>query len=191
MEIVKKISLFVLPCVVILLAFIILFGKKNYFASFLRGAKSGITSSFNVLPTMCALIVSISMFLSSGVEPVITEALLPVLGFLGIPAEIFPLILLRPFSGSASLATFEGILEKYGADSLAGLSASIIMASSDTVIYVICIYFSTVKIRKTRHALPISLLVTAFCILLSVFVSRVFLNMFFTFLIYFLFMLGI
>lgn len=179
MEIVKKISLFVLPCVVFLVAVIILFSKKNYFSSFLRGAKNGINSSFAVLPTMCALIVSVSMFLSSGAEKIISKALSPLLGFVKLPSELFPLILLRPFSGSASLATFEGILEKYGPDSLAGICASIIMASSDTVIYVVCMYFSTTKIRKTRHALPISLLISFFCVFLSLVVSRLFLNMFF------------
>ena len=179
MEIVKKISLFVLPCVVFLVACIILFGKKNYFASFLRGAKNGIKSSFAVLPTMCALIVSISIFLASGAEPIISRLFSPLLGFLQIPSELFPLILLRPFSGSASLATFEGILEKYGPDTLVGICASIIMASSDTVIYVICMYFSTTKIRKTRHALPISLVVSFFCVIFSLIVSRLFLNMFF------------
>ena len=180
METVKKISLFVLPCVVFLVATIIIFGKKNYFASFLRGAKCGIKSSFSILPTMCALIVSVSMFLGSGVEPFITKYLSFVLDFLKIPSELFPLILLRPFSGSASLATFEGLLGKYGADSLVGVCASIIMASSDTVIYIICMYFSTTKIRKTRHALPISLLISFFCVFLSVIVSRLFLNMFFS-----------
>ena len=177
MEIVKKISLFVLPCVVFLVAIIIFFGKKSYFESFIRGAKNGIKSSFAILPTMCALIVSVSMFLSSGIEPIISKYLSPILGFLKIPSELFPLVLLRPFSGSASIATFEGILEKYGPDSLIGICASVIMASSDTVIYVICMYFSTTKIRKTRHALPIALFISFFCVLLSSIVSRVFLNM--------------
>lgn len=177
MEIVRKISLFVLPCVVFLVALIILFGKKNYFSSFLTGAKSGFKGSISLLPSMCALIVSVSMFISSGAEKIISSFLSPLFDKIGVPSALFPLILLRPFSGSASIATYEEIISLYGADSFVGVCASVIMASSDTVIYVICMYFSTTKIRKTRHALPIALFISIFCVFLSCVVSRIFLNM--------------
>lgn len=177
MEIVRKISLFVLPLIVFLVAVIILLGKKNYFSSFLKGAKSGVKGAISLLPSMCALIVSVSMFVSSGAEKVISSFLSPFFDFIGVPSGLFPLILLRPFSGSASLATFDEIITRYGVDSLVGICASVIMASSDTVIYVICMYFSTTKIRKTRHAMPIALFVSIFCVFLSCIISRIFLNM--------------
>ena len=177
MEIVRKISLFVLPSVVFSVAMIIFFGKKNYFASFLRGAKNGIKSSISLLPSMCALIVSVSMFVSSGAEKALSTFLSPFFDKIGVPSALFSLILLRPFSGSASLATYESLVMEFGADSFIGVASSVIMASSDTVIYVICTYFSTVKINKTRHALPVALFVSLFCVLVSCFVSRIFLNM--------------
>ncbi len=177
MEIVRKISLFVLPLIVFLVALIVLLGRKNYFSSFLKGAKAGIRGATSLLPSMCALIVSVSMFVSSGAEKIISSFLSPFFDFIGVPSELFSLILLRPFSGSASLATFDEIITRYGVDSLVGICASVIMASSDTVIYVICMYFSTTKIRKTRHAMPIALFVSFFCVFLSCIISRVFLNM--------------
>ncbi len=177
MEIVRKISFFVLPSVVVLVALIILFGKKNYFSSFIRGAKNGIKSSFALLPSMCALIISVSMFISSGAERMISALLAPFFDKIGVPSALFSLIILRPFSGSASLAYFENLISKYSPDSFIGICASVIMASSDTVIYVICTYFSTTKITKTRHALPIALFVSFLCVFVSCFVSRIFLNM--------------
>ncbi|MBQ8546385.1 MAG: hypothetical protein IJ437_05545 [Clostridia bacterium] len=160
-----------------MVAIIIMFGKKNYFSSFLQGAKAGFKGSIALLPSMCALIVSVSMFISSGAERVFASFLAPAFDKIGVPSELFPLILLRPFSGSASIATYEEIISLYGADSFIGICASVIMASSDTVIYVICMYFSATKIRKTRHAFPVALFISFFCVLLSCIVSRLFLNM--------------
>lgn len=177
MEIFEKISYFVLPCVVLLIAVIILFGRKrDYFSAFLEGAGGGIKSAISLLPSMCALIISVSMLTSSGLCDYLCQLLSPVFEFLGIPVELFPLILLRPFSGSASIATYKEIMTKYGADSFAGVCASIIMASSDTFVYVICMYFSASKIKKTRYALPVCLLVSLLCVFLSTIISRLFLN---------------
>ncbi len=173
MEIIEKISYFVLPCVVIFVGFIIFFGKRDYFSSFSSGAWNGAKASVKLLPTMCALIVGVSMFTASGASDFFTKLLSPVFDFIGVPSEIFSLILTRPISGSASLATFKEILDACGADSFAGLCASVIMASSDTVIYIICVYFSTSNIKKTRHAMPIALFVSFFCVILSCIVTRI------------------
>ncbi len=177
MATVEKISLLVLPCVVFLVAVIILFGKKrDYFSCFLEGAKNGMKSTFALLPSLCAIIISVSMLLNSGLCDYICGWLAPFFDKIGIPSEIFPLILIRPFSGSAALATFKELLAKYGPDSFAGVCASVIMASSDTFVYVVCIYFSSSKIKKTRYALPVSFVVCVLCTLLSAFISRIFLN---------------
>lgn len=174
MEIFEKISYFVIPTILTIVAIIILFGKKDYFESFLRGAKGGMKSAVSLLPTMCALIVGVSMFTASGACEIISTWLSPFFDFIGVPKEIFPLILTRPISGSASLATYGEIMSTYGPDSFPSLCASILIASTDTVIYVICVYFSTSKITKTRHALPVALFVSVFSIFLSCILSRIF-----------------
>lgn len=177
MEIFEKISFFVLPCVVIFISIIILFGRKfDYFTSFLDGAKKGMKSAFSLLPSMCALIIAVNMLLYSGLSDYICKIASPLFEFLGIPVEIFPLILVRPFSGSAAIATYKELMTKYGPDSFASICASVIMASSDTFVYVICIYFSASKIKKTRYAFPVCFLVSLLCVFLGTFISRLFLN---------------
>lgn len=174
MEKIEIISSLAMPIIIFIVAIIILFGKKDYFSSFIGGAKDGCKTAFSLLPTMCALIVAVSMFTASGACDFIAGALAPIFDKIGLPADIFPLILTRPISGSASMATFEEIMSKTGADSFASLCASVIMASSDTVIYVICVYFSTVPIKKTRYALPIALFVSFFAIFFSAVLCRMF-----------------
>ena len=177
MAIFEKISLFVLPCVVFLVAIIILFGKKaDYFSFFLEGAKDGMKSAFNLLPSLCAIIISVSMILNSGICDYVCSLLSPFFEKIGVPGELFPLILIRPFSGSASIATFRELLTKYGPDSFIGVCASILMASSDTFVYVIFVYFSSSKIKKTRYALPLCFFLCIISCALSIFASKIFLN---------------
>ncbi len=177
MEIFEKFSFFVLPCVVFLVAFIVLFGKRNnYFSCFLDGASDGVKSSVSMLPSLCALVISVNMLTRSGLCDYIANILSPIFKLIGLPSEIFPLILIRPFTGSGALAVFEEILLKYGPDSLPGICASLIMSTSDTFVYVICIYFSTTKIKKTRFALPICIVVSIICVVLCSLFSRLLLN---------------
>ncbi|MBQ7907548.1 MAG: spore maturation protein [Clostridia bacterium] len=174
MEILEKISYYILPFILLSVALIILFGKKDYFDSFLRGAAGGAKSAVGLLPTLCALIVGVSMLTASGAGELICQLISPLFDKIGIPKEIFPLLLTRPISGSASLATFGELLSQTGADSFPALCASLIMASSDTFIYVICVYFSQVKIRKTRHALPVAVFVSCLAVFLSCILCRLF-----------------
>ena len=174
MEKINFISSFIIPLIVLLVSIIILFGKKDYFASFIEGAKEGALSACKLLPTLCALIVSISIFTSSGASDFLCGALSPVFSILDIPSDLLPLIITRPLSGGASLATFEQILSKCGVDSYEAICASLIMASSDTAIYVVSIYFSTSSIKKTRHALPCALFVSFISVLLSCFIAKIF-----------------
>ena len=165
---------YVLPTVIFLIALIILFSKKDYFSCFLRGAKDGLKSSFNLLPSMCALIIGVNMLCASGVTDFLTDLLAPLFERIGLPSEIFPLILVRPLSFGASLATFTDIVERCGVDSFPALCASIILSSTDTVFYVGCVYFSMTQIKKTRYFLPVALFVSLVSIFLSCILARVF-----------------
>lgn len=174
MEIINLASSFVIPCVILAVALIVLFGKKDYFSSFLEGAKEGAISACKLLPTLCALVISVSIFTASGACDFLSSLLSPICDFLHIPTEIFPLIITRPLSGGASIATFQDILSKCGADSYEGICASLIMASSDTAIYVISIYFSSTGIKKSSYALPCALFASTVCIFISCIIARVF-----------------
>lgn len=152
---------------------LLLFGKKNRFDSFLAGAKQGLQTSINLLPALCALIVGVSMLNASGAVETLASLLSPFADLIGVPSDILPLLLTRPFSGSASTASFVELLERVGADSFPGLCASVIFATSDTMVYIISVYFSSVGIKRSGAALPIATAVMLFCIFFSCFLCRV------------------
>ena len=167
------ISALPMPLILAAVGGILLFGKSNRFESFLLGARQGLETAIQLLPTLCALIVGVSMLNASGAVELLAKFLSPIVNFLGVPQEILPLLLTRPFSGSASTASFVELLENVGADSFAGLCASVIFATSDTMVYIISVYFSSVGIKHSRSAFPIATAVMIFCIFFSCFLCRV------------------
>ncbi len=167
------ISALPMPLILAAVGIILLFGKKDRFDSFLVGARQGLQTSIGLLPTLCALIVGVSMLNASGAVELLSYLLSPLVNAIGVPADILPLLLTRPFSGSASTASFVELLERVGADSFAGLCASVIFATSDTMVYIISVYFSSVGIKRSRAALPIATAVMLFCIFFSCFLCRV------------------
>ena len=112
------------------------------------------------------------MLSASGFPGLLSEWLAPVGEALGIPLPVLPLSLIRPFSGSGSVALLSDLFADYGPDSAAGLCASVLMGSSDTLVYVICLYFSSVGVRRTRYAFPVAIFVMVVCLLLSAAFSR-------------------
>lgn len=174
MSAISKISVIILPSIIVIFGLIIGSRKKDYTASFINGAKEGIQSSFNILPNLCLLIVGVNMLTSSGATDILIKILDPVFDFLKIPVELLPLIITRPLSSGASIAAYESLIESCGVDSFAALCGAVIMSSSDTAFYVISVYFSTVEIKKTRHAIPCALLTSFFCIFLSCIVCHLF-----------------
>lgn len=167
------ISTLPMPLILAVVGTILLFGKKERFDSFLLGARQGLQTAVQLLPTLCALIVGVSMLNASGAVEKLSDLLSPVINAIGVPAELLPLLLTRPFSGSASTASFTELLERVGPDSLAGLCASIIFATSDTMVYIVSVYFSSVGIKRSRATLPIATAVMLFCIFFSCFLCRV------------------
>lgn len=165
-----------IPLAVMLAGLVMLFGKRNYFEAFLRGARQGLQTAVGLLPTLCALVVAVCILNASGASELLAAWLSPFASSLGIPAELLPLLLTRPFSGSASMAVYDQLLKQYGPDSFCALCASVIMGSSDTVVYVLTVYFSAVGIKKTRHAFPCAFAVMLFCIFFSCFLCRIWFN---------------
>ena len=166
------ISALPMPLVLGVVGFILLFSKKDRFNSFLTGAKQGLQTAVQLLPTLCALIVGVSMLNTSGAVELLSKLLSPLANAIGVPGEILPLLLTRPFSGSASTASFVELIERVGPDSFAGLCASIIFATSDTMVYIISVYFSSAGIRRSRAAFSIAATVMLFCIFFSCFLCR-------------------
>ena len=175
MLIFQKISVYAMPLILLAFALVLLLGKGKLAESFAKGAGDGAASCFNLLPTMLLVMCGVSALFSSGAVDVLTEILSPVLTFFGVPEEMLPSIVLRPFSGSGVTAVADRMFAEAGADSESSKIASILMGSTDTIIYTLSVYFSAAKIKTTRYALPASFLVFFFSIFVSVFLGKLFL----------------
>ena len=155
--------------------FIIIYGvreKNKVFDSFLDGAKEGIKTTLSILPTLVGLFFAIGALRSSGVLDLITKIVSPLLNILNFPSELVPLSLLRPISGSGSIAVATDIMENCGVDTLIGNIASTIMGSTETTLYTIAIYTSCIKIKKTRYILLATLTADIVGIIVSNIVCR-------------------
>lgn len=145
----------------IIILFIIIYGlieKNKVYDSFLDGAKEGIEIVFKLFPTLVGIFVAVGALRSSGLIDLIVKIIEPLTNLLSIPSQIMPLALLRPISGSASMAVAVDIMQKYGVDTMIGLITSTIMGSTETTFYTIAIYTSCVGIKKTRGILAAALL---------------------------------
>lgn len=158
MSFINYISNMAVPATILIIIVYGLIEKKQVFDIFLDGAKEGLQIVVNIFPTLLGLFLSINVLRASGIIDVITKIVLPFLNLLKIPSEILPLALLRPISGSASMAVATDIMNSYGVDSLIGLICSTIMGSTETTLYTIALYTSAVKIKKTRFVLIAALL---------------------------------
>lgn len=172
MEIISKI---ILPLFIILIVFYGVKKKVNVYEVFLEGAKEGLVTTFNIFPAIIAMIFAINIFLDSHVLVFVLKILNPVLGNISIPIEIIPMALLRPISGTASLAIMNDIFKNFGPDSYIGRLASILQGCTDTTVYVIALYFSTVKITNIKHSLWVGL----FADLAGIIMAFVLTNLFF------------
>ncbi|MBE6156412.1 MAG: spore maturation protein [Firmicutes bacterium] len=172
MEIISKI---ILPLFVVIIVFYGVKKKINVYDAFLEGAKEGLVTTFSIFPAVIAMIFAINIFLDSNFLGFVIKLLSPVLGNVSLPIEIFPMAILRPVSGTASLAIVNDIFKSFGPDSFVGRLASILQGCTDTTVYVIALYFGTVKITKIKHSLWVGL----FADLVGIIMAFVLTNLFF------------
>ena len=172
MQLVNFISNLAMP---LLILGIVLYGLKekiSVFDTFLEGAKEGLEITLSIFPTLIGLFVAIGALRASGALDIIAYILAPILNVINFPSEVLPLALLRPISGSSSIAVATDIMKNFGVDSLIGTIASTIMGSTETTLYTIAIYTSCVKIKKTRGVLGAALIADVIGILASVAICR-------------------
>ena len=172
----KYISVFAMPLFIAIFITAGLVKRVGVYDCFTEGAKEGAESMLGIIAPLVGLMVAINMLRESGALELIARLLSPVLNFVGIPAEVLPLALLRPISGSASLAIVTDLFRMSGPDSIAGKIASVMMGSTETTFYTIAVYFGAVGIKNTRHTLPAALSADLTGILLSAIVARLMLG---------------
>ena len=135
-----------------------LYKKIEVFPAFLTGAREGLQTALNILPTMVGMLTAVYMLRASGCIDLLGQALSPVLARLGSPEKCAALVLLKPVSGGGGLALGSEVMRQAGVDSYAGRVAAVMLGASETSVYTISLYCGHVGLRRTRYALPAALL---------------------------------
>lgn len=148
---------YIIPIVLILL-FIFCFVKNvNAYDHFITGARGAVDLCINTFPYLVAIFIAVELFKLSGLSEMIANFMSPAFNFLGIPRELVDFMVVRPFSGSGSMAMLSDLYATYGPDSYISRCASVIVSSTDTVFYIVAVYFSTIKIKKLKGTILLAL----------------------------------
>ncbi|MEE9162495.1 MAG: nucleoside recognition domain-containing protein [Candidatus Neomarinimicrobiota bacterium] len=150
--------------------------RVHVYEEFVTGAKEGFVIAVRIIPYLVAILVAIGMFRASGALDYVVSTLRPVLGIIGFPPENLPLALMRPLSGSGSLGLLSDLVNEYGVDALFTRIGATMYGSSETTFYVLAVYFGSVGIRRTRHAVAAGLLADLAGALAAVFFCRLLLG---------------
>ena len=155
---VEAISLWAIPVLLVVIPLVGLVRKVKVYDVFVDGAKEGFDVAIKIIPFLVGILVAIGMFRASGAMDLLTAALRPLMQATGFPAELVPLGILRTLTGSGSLAFTTDLIKTHGPDSLLGRMAATMYGSSETTFFVLAVYFGAVQVKKTRHAVPASLI---------------------------------
>lgn len=150
------------------------FKGTDVYSAMLRGAKNGLKIMAEILPALLILFPAVYLFRACGLPELLDKFLSPVFEILCIPPQTGILMLIRPFSGSGAMAAAADIISEYGADSLVGRTAAVMLGSSETTFYVIALYFAASGIKRNRWVLPAALLADFTCFLSSAWICRIF-----------------
>lgn len=146
-----------LPGLLLLLGLWGLARRVDVYAALGDGAKAGLRILLRIFPALVGLLTAVSMLRASGAMEALANLCAPLLGKLGIPSELTPLMLVRPLSGSGALGVAGELISSYGPDSYVGRVAAVMLGSTETTFYTITVYFGATDIRKTRYAIPAAL----------------------------------
>ena len=152
-----RISDYLIPLLLAGAALYALGHRVDVFSALTTGAGEGLSVILRILPPLVALLTAVYMLRASGALTLLTQALTPVLTWIGIPPETVSLLLIRPVSGSGALAVGSEIMQTYGPDSTIGRTAAVMLGSTETTFYTIAVYYGAAGIRRTRHTIPAAL----------------------------------
>ncbi|NNE68931.1 MAG: spore maturation protein [Rhodothermales bacterium] len=165
-------SVFVLPLLIVGFPLYGLYKKVPVYEEFVEGAKGGFQVAITIIPYLVAILFAIAMFRASGALEFVIDALRPVLALIAVPAEVLPMMILRPLTGSGSAAIVLDMIAQYGPDSILVKMAATMFGSTETTFYVIAVYFGAVNVKKTRHALSAGLIADIFAMFMAIYVVQ-------------------
>lgn len=166
------ISLWALPFIIVLILTMGMVKKVPIYEVFTEGAKDGFKVAVNIIPYLVAIVVAISMLRASGAIEMLANALSSMLMRLRIPADVLPVIFVRPLSGSAALGLFSDIATNLGPNAYATKLSAVMVGSSETTFYVLAVYFGSVGITKFRYAIWVGILADIIAAIMSIIVCR-------------------
>ena len=150
--------------------------KIDIYDTFIEGVKESFEMITNLFPTFIAMILGINLFINSGFLEFLLSLFKPLFTYINIPTEILPIAIIRPLSGSASLAYLNSIFNTYGPDSFMGLLSSVMQGSTDTTFYIITLYFGSIGIKKIKYSLTACLFADLIGISASILIVNLFFN---------------
>ena len=166
------VSTWLIPLLLVLIPALAMARRVKVYDVMIEGAKEGFGTALKIIPFLVLILVAIGMFRASGAMEALAALLAPVTGLVGMPAEVLPAALLRPFSGSGTLGIASELMKTHGPDSSIGRLAGTIYGCSETTFYVLAVYFGAVGIKRTRHAVAAGLLADLAGVVAAVLVCR-------------------
>ncbi|HOJ38650.1 MAG TPA: nucleoside recognition domain-containing protein [Ignavibacteriales bacterium] len=157
-NVIEIISYVAIPLIIFIFISYGVIKKVKVYEVFVEGAKEGFDVAVKIIPYLVGMLTAIAVFRASGSLNVLVNLLQPITSLVGFPAEALPMALMRPLSGSGSIAIMSEIMKTFGPDTSLGILVSTLFGSSETTFYVLAVYFGSINISKTRHALAAGLL---------------------------------
>lgn len=161
------ISLYAMPVIILAILGAGLLRNVRVFDAFTDGASEGVRTVIKILPSLVGILTAVGVFRASGALDFVVWLLKPAASLLGVPAEAMPLALLRPVSGSASLALVSDIIREQGPDSYMGRVVSTMMGSTETIFYTLAVYYGSAGIRNIRYTLLAALIADGVSVIAS------------------------
>ena len=163
-----------IPLLLVVISIAALRKKQDVYSLLTDGAADGLRLLFRIVPSLVILLTAVHALQASGAMDTLTRWLTPMFRVFGIPVETAPLVLLRPFSGSAALAVGAELMKTYGPDSTVGRTAAIMLGSTETTFYTISVYFGAAGIKRTRYAVPAAILADCVGFFMAALTARMF-----------------
>lgn len=172
-QILNNISLYAIPFLLLVIPLYGYIKKVKVYEVFTDGAKEGFATAVRIMPFLVAMLAAIGIFRASGAMDFVVKILSPVTSLIGMPAEVLPMGIMRSLSGGGAQGMMVELFNTYGPDSLIGRMASVAMGSTETTMYVIAVYFGSIKVSQTRYAVPVGLLVDAVSLISAAIITNI------------------
>lgn len=163
----------IVPMFIFITILVGLKSKLDVLKLFTDGVLEGVKTTLNIFPYILAITIAITLLQDTGVMVCIINPIKGVLSKLGIPEGIIPLALFRPLSGGASMSVVMDVFKRYGADSVEGKIASIIMGGTETTFYVTTILFGAAKIKKVRGTIVAAVIADVVAVVVAIILVNV------------------